>query len=65
MKMCHIFTLTVDVEKTLCDTLEDIHQQILLTKFHENLTCLWGGGGDSKIESILAADSKIESTPLR
>ena len=39
MKICHIFTLTVDIQKALY-ALEDIHQQILLAKFRENLTLL-------------------------
>ena len=42
-------------KKALC-TLEDIHQQILLAKFHENLSLL--GGDDSIFELFL----KIEST---
>ena len=36
MKIYHILTLRVDTEKNL-QTHEDIHQQILLAKFHENL----------------------------
>ena len=37
MKICNIFTFTIDIEKIL-DALDDIHQQILLAKnFHENL----------------------------
>ena len=51
--MCHIFTLPVDIEKTLC-TLEFTDPQIQLAKFHENLT-LPGGG----VDTILGADTKI------
>ena len=37
MKMCHIFTLTVDI-KNPSFGFEDIHQQIFLAEFHENPT---------------------------
>ena len=37
MKICQIFTLTVDIKNPFCE-LEDIHKQIFLEKFHENLT---------------------------
>ena len=34
-KVCHNFTLIVDIEKTVY-TLGDIHQQILFATFYEN-----------------------------
>ena len=37
MKVCHILTLTVDI-KNLFREFEDIHWQIFLANFHENLT---------------------------
>ena len=55
MKIYHTFSLTVDIEKTF-HRLEYIYQQILFTKFHENVT-LSGG-----VDSILGADSKTGST---
>ena len=57
MNMCHIFTLTVDIEKTL-DELEDIRKQILLAKFHENLTL------QGRDDSIFKSAPKIESAAL-
>ena len=44
-KSAVLFLLTMVIEKTF-QTLQDIHQQKLLAKFHENLT-LPGGGVDS------------------
>ena len=38
MKICHIFTLTVD-KNSLCE-FEDNHQMIFLQKLNENLTLL-------------------------
>ena len=56
-KIYHIFTLTVDIQKTLY-TLDDIYQQMLLAKFYENLTLAEG------VDSIiLGAQSKTESNP--
>ena len=37
MKICRIFTWTVDIENPLAE-FEDIHQEIFLAKFHGNLT---------------------------
>ena len=56
MKIYHNFTLAVDIEKDFY-TPEDILQQILLAKFHENLTLLGG------VNSILGADSKFNQFP--
>ena len=50
------FTLTVDIEKTL-HTLEDIQQQIFLTKFHENSTL------PGAVNSVFDSAPKIELTP--
>ena len=33
-----MFTLTVDIEKKTIHTFQNIHQQTLFAKFHENLT---------------------------
>ena len=49
MKMSHIFTLTVDVDNSLCE-FGDTHQQSALSKFRENPTLQWlqlisGAGG--------------------
>ena len=52
MKFCYIFTLKVDIEEKTLYTREDIHQQILFAKFHENLTSLGG------VNAILEADSR-------
>ena len=44
MKIYHIFCVDSWYQKTLY-TLQDIHQQIFLAKFHENLTLLgWDEG---------------------
>ena len=51
MKICHVFTLTVDIKNPLCE-FEDIYWQIFLPEFHENLT-LPGG-----VDSILRARSQ-------
>ena len=37
MNICHIFTLTVDVENPYGE-FEDVHQQIFFAKSHENPT---------------------------
>ena len=56
MKICHIFTLTVDLKKTTLYTLEDIYQQTFLAKFQENSTL--SGGVDLINESA-------DSLPLK
>ena len=52
-KICHIFTLTVEIEKKQLTatlyTLKNINQQIFLAKSHENL--MLPGRVDSIIES--------------
>ena len=46
-KICHVFTLAVDIEKNYHN-----YEQILLAMFHENLTLPRG------IDSILVAGSQ-------
>ena len=48
---------TFEVAEMILGTLQNMHQQLLIEKFHENLTLSWG------VDSILRIDPQIVSTP--